>query len=231
MAYQHGIRSLISFFLFAFLAGPAYPQLIDPGWEDPLFATYLEDPDARRGNLLGTSGGLGAGVDESIVFSLPVFSLQGSGEVTGGLGAGDVDIRQTVPGWPGCAAREPSIITVPEVAAQSAGLKPGSWYSRTLDYGCIVAVIEGDQNQPDLTAGSRVPGLERSGNSVVTYQGGDADEPLVGGIPTIGLRAGNLVYSMTVYCVNSQSLQFCADEGSLMALPRALVVVAGLPDG
>lgn len=223
---------------FAGASGAAVAQgesekLLDPGWNDPFFADYLE----RQGTDAAPSLG-------GVRFSLPVlgFSRSPSGTDAAPEFPLGQQLAAVIPSWPACAKGRPKTVTLPSVPEQAAGVEPGTWFTSTYDFGCLQIVVEGDRNSPDPAVAPDPEPAPESGAISIVYQdenagvpldtNGDAapalETPAAGGMPIISYTRGGLTYAITVACTPpSQSL--CADSGALRTLTERLVPVAGRP--
>ncbi|WP_143744637.1 hypothetical protein [Mesorhizobium prunaredense] len=227
--------------------GSAAQGLRDVGWTDTYFNSYrsaFRAPGAAAAEP-------GAGPSEpstSIVWLLPVLGILGTGENAPGATAGPIPtLKNRVPDWPACTTEKPQIKTVPETVEQAAGLIPGSWYVRTINFGCIKLVLEGNRNEPDPAA-APAGQVQESGTTELNFhdenagtaidpegnllnQVGPTGAPAVKdkGTPVLTVTLGNLPYSLTVDCVTPESRTFCNSESGLRALGKQLVVIAGDP--
>lgn len=231
----------------AMVVSPAVAQeaLSDPGWSDPAFAQYLDALKATDATDSAASAPFG------VAFSLPVLGLPAvePGNAAASqlrAGAQPMPLGASVADWPACAAANPAITTIPETPDQSAGIEPGSWYVRTLDFGCVVLVIEGSRSAPPSDGAAASPELQESGAMTIEYfdenagQTQDEEGRVVEGIaaqelpdrgsPTIGIALGGLTYGMTVECLVPESRGFCNSEKGLRELTRQLTVVDGQPE-
>ncbi|WP_306752406.1 hypothetical protein [Paracoccus actinidiae] len=224
----------------------AQPALVDPGWEDPAFAAYMERADAR--SAFGERA-----IAEEIVdgtFSLPVLGLaevEGEGRDRSGLGGTPFDpaaFAADIPDWPECAANVPDIVTVPEDPARAPGSPPGSWYVRNFDFGCVHLSIEGDRTAlPPEIAGRE---FGESGTIAVSFFDENAGEAMdaegrsalldeTPGLVTpasasVAIMLGNLVFGLEVECLALEAYALCRNVAALTLLAQKLQVVGGRPD-
>jgi hypothetical protein len=207
--------------------------LVDPGWADPFFSTYLEQDSAETA-LTGSA----------VEFSLPVLGFAAEsapGDLA--LPLGD-RLGAAIEAWPTCAEAEPDVVTIPADPDDAAGLDLGSWFTSTYDFGCLQIVVEGDRNRPDpalapapeaaLESGAiEISRHDENAGFVLDSEGNTRAAPtaLEGPPPgeaLISYTRGNLVYGITVSCMR-ESAAFCASNGALRALVGELSPVAGRP--
>jgi hypothetical protein len=206
--------------------------LIDPGWDDPFFANYLQQQGTRLSN-------------EAVSFSLPVLGFP----TTGAPGPETLEpplgdrLAATVEAWPACANDQPSVVTVPNKPEQAAGLELGTWFTSTYDYGCLQIVVEGDRNLPDPALISKPAPVPQSGSieisrldendgAALNAEGNELIAPNSRrpyGDVLIGYTRGNLVYTITVSC-GPESEVFCSSDSALRALVGQLTPLAGRPN-
>ena len=227
-------------------AAHAQPELVDPGWDEPAFAAYVDRADAR--SALGDKA-----IAEEIVggtFSLPVLGfarVEGEGRDRSGLGGTPFDpmaFSADIPDWPDCAADIPDIVTVPEDPSRTPGSPPGSWYVRNFDFGCLHLSIEGDRTALPPEFASREFG--ESGTIAVSFFDENAGEPMnVEGRSTlldetsglvspasasVAITLGNLVYGLEVECLAPEAYALCRNVAALTRLAQDVQVVGGRPE-
>jgi len=208
-------------------------DLLDPGWDDPAFARYSAAAKDFGGPILESPN--------AVVFTLPVLGL--ASVEPGNIIAESVltdkqrsPLAANVEAWPGCAAEVPQITTIPANREQTAGLPEGSWYVRTMDFGCLYMILEGTRNAPAPEFPQPETAAESGTIEVSWFDENGGLDPKTGEAPLnlgnaiVGMHLGNLLYSLTVECTSAEAQLLCNDVGSLRSLAQQLTVVDGQPD-
>lgn len=238
-------------FLLFFVDEGVSQELIDPGWDDPAFEHYLSviesldgtDRDAITKGLVAAS--------DNVTFTLPVLGFAAI-ERPNGLRDGLVNpdlgpeaLGANIPDWPECAETLPEIVTIPSDREMAEGTRIGSWYVRTIDYGCMQIVLEGDRNP--LPNGFAKPELGESGSIEIDWfdenDGTEVDheghvqhtdslqsDVRLRGVPNATITIGSLQYGMSIYCNDFETLAFCNNKTAIELLAQRLTVVGGEPD-
>jgi hypothetical protein len=240
------------FFVFGVNVGSTSAQeLIDPGWNDPVFAKYLSALEHRSdADRNAITMGLVDSDGSQVAFTLPVLGFSAvereDADRSGLDGApfNPAALGEGIPDWPGCANQAPKITTVPFEPADVSGAPEGSWYVRSFDYDCMEVTLEGDQNPLPDSFAQLV--MKDSGTIEVNwfdendgiYQDGTGRElgasaveesVIPRGVPTVSIYLGNLIYGMEVYCVEPSTIPFCNNGEAIRALAARLSVVGGQP--
>ncbi|KAB0681348.1 hypothetical protein [Aureimonas leprariae] len=230
-----------------FCACPTWSQsfaqngLVDPGWSDPAFASYLDAARARGATGRDPFGG----TVEAPTFTLPVLGLpgvEGVGDAQERSASDGAALSRNVPDWPSCASPDPTVVTVPESPARSAGAPAGSWYTRTFDFGCVMVTLEGDRNDGGAAFADRsspesgtadVSIFDENAGEGMNAEGRSTVEGPLGltspGSANIGLVLGNLTYGVTIDCVVPESYAYCRNTEGLRQFAKKLAVVGGAP--
>ncbi len=242
-------------FLWVILNGNLNPasaqELLDPGWNDPVFAKYISTLEDRSGtDRDAVSVGLVDSDGSQVEFSLPILgfaAVEREDADRSGLDGVPFDpksLGEGIPDWPDCANQAPIVTTIPLEPEDVLGVPIGSWYVRSFDYGCMEVTLEGDQNP--IANGFAQTARKDSGtieidwfdeNDGVTLDttgreleaGAIEGTVIPRGVPTLRIYLGNLVYGMEIYCIELSTFPFCNNGEAIRSLAKRLTVVGGQP--